>query len=104
MLKAFLKGLVGRLLGYSVFGLGFWFLFQGFLRPHIPLAVLGGGMVLAGMYLMVTARTVTARDKHSWCRSLDLPPALPVVDSTKDKERNSGGPIIGGDKGNKLPS
>lgn len=56
ILKAIGKGLLGRLLAYGVFGLGFWLLFQGFLRPSIPLGILGGLMIPAGMYLMVSAR------------------------------------------------
>lgn len=50
------KGLLARSLAYAVFGLGFWLLFQGFLRPNIPLGILGGVMIPVGMYLIVGAR------------------------------------------------
>ena len=56
MLRMLGKGLLARSLAYAVFGLGFWLLFQGFLRPNIPLGVLGGLMILVGMYLIVGAR------------------------------------------------
>ncbi len=56
MLKLLAKGLFGRLLSYAAFSLGFWLLYQGFSRPNAVLAVLGGGVVLLGMYLMVQAR------------------------------------------------
>lgn len=56
MLRNLGKGLLSRLLAYGVLGLGFWWLFQGFLRPNIPLGILGGAMIPVGMYLIVTAR------------------------------------------------
>jgi len=56
MLKLLAKGLFGRFLSYAAFSLGFWLLYQGFSRPSAVLAVLGGGVVLLGMYLMVQAR------------------------------------------------
>ena len=84
MLKSLVKGLLGRLLGYGVFGLGFWLLFQGFLRPSIPLGILGGAMILAGMYLMATARRRASR--------------LPVADATNDKEDNRGDLLDRSDK------
>ena len=59
MIKDLAKGLFGRLLAYAVFGLGFWLLFQGFLRPNIPLGILGGAMIPVGMYLIVSARRVS---------------------------------------------
>ena len=59
MLKDLGKGLLARSLAYTVFGLGFWLLFQGFLRPNIPLGILGGVMIPVGMYLIVRARRST---------------------------------------------
>ena len=61
MLSALLKGILGRLLAYAVLGLGFWLLQLGFVRPQILLAVLGGAMILAGMYLMVTAKKISLK-------------------------------------------
>ena len=71
MLRMLGKGLLARLLAYAVFGLGFWLLFQGFLRPNIPLGILGGVMIPVGMYLLVAARrgsnlpaNLTPEDEH----------------------------------------
>ena len=63
VLKIIVKGLAGRLLAYGVFGLGFWVLyrslFQSSLWTGVPMGVAGGGLILAGMYLIVTARRFT---------------------------------------------
>mgnify|MGYP004048039279 CR=1 FL=1 len=56
MLRMLGKGLLARLLAYAVFGLGFWLLFQGFMRPNILLGILGGAMIPVGVYLIVGAR------------------------------------------------
>ena len=65
VLKIIVKGLAGRLLAYGVFGLGFWVLyrsmFQSTLWTGVPMGVAGGGLILAGMYLIVTARRFTGR-------------------------------------------
>jgi hypothetical protein len=75
MLKTMGKGLLARLLAYAVFGLGFWLLFQGFLKPSILIGVVGGVLIPVGMYLMVTSR-----------RASLLPTAL---NPTEDKEEES---------------
>ena len=75
MLRTLGKGLLGRLLAYGMFGLGFWLLFQGFLRPSVPMGLLGGVMIPAAMYLMVIAR-----------RTSLLPTSL---DPTEDKEEEN---------------
>ncbi len=63
VLKIIVKGLAGRLLAYGVFGLGFWVLyrslFQSSLWTGVPMGVAGGGLILVGMYLIVTARRFT---------------------------------------------
>ena len=56
MLKTLGKGLLARLLAYGMLGLGFWLLFQAFQKPSVLMGVLGGVMIPAAMYLMVTAR------------------------------------------------
>ena len=85
MLKALLKSFLARLLGYGVLTLGFWLLFRGFLRPNVPLAVLGAAMILGGMYLIVSARRVD--------------PATSTVNSGSDNEDNIGDPLDGSDQG-----
>jgi hypothetical protein len=75
MLKTLGKGLLARLLAYGAFGLGFWLLFQAFMKPSILMGVLGGVLIPLGMYLMVTSR-----------RASPLPT---ILESTPDKEEES---------------
>ena len=56
MLTTLAKGVLGRLLSCAAFALGFWVLYQGISRPSLPLAILGGGIIIGAMYLMVAAR------------------------------------------------
>ena len=84
-----LKGLLGRLLGYGCLVLGFWLLFRGFLGPHFVLGILGGAVILGGMYLIVAAR-----------RSA---PALPAAQFRDKEEDNPGDSLDGGNQGDKLP-
>ena len=89
MVKNLAKGILGRLLGYGTLGLGFWLLFRGFSAPSIPLAFLGGLLILGGMYLMVNARRAGG--------------ALPVAFGDRDKEDNASDSLDGSGESNKLP-
>ncbi len=88
MLKGIIRGLLGRLIGYALFGLGFWLLFQGFLRPNIPLGILGGAMILGGLYVMATCRRMSA--------------ITPAAGTEGDKEDNPGDSLNGSGQGDKL--
>ena len=46
------RGLLSRVGAYAVLALGFWLLFQAFERSNVLTGVLGGAVVLVGMYLM----------------------------------------------------
>ena len=46
------RGLFPRIGAYDVLALGFWLLFQSFERSNILMGVLGGLLILVGMYLM----------------------------------------------------
>lgn len=89
MLTTLAKGVLGRLLSYAAFALGFWVLYQGISRLSLPLAILGGGMIIGAMYLMVAAR-----------RSSPSPPAggPPSVEEGKPSDT-----ILGSGQGGKLP-
>ncbi|MDP6549143.1 MAG: hypothetical protein QF659_03600 [Dehalococcoidia bacterium] len=89
MLKLLLKGLFGRLLGYAVFALGFWLLFQGFSRPNAGLAILGGGMVLGSIYLMVAARRSSLAPR--------------IAEPAGTEEDDSGDSLDGSGQGGQLP-
>ena len=88
MIKGIVRGLLGRLIGYALFGGGFWWLYQGFLRPNIPLGILGGAMILGGMYVMATSRRISST-------------AL-AGDTECEKEDNPGDSLDGSSQGDKL--
>ena len=46
------RGLFSRIGAYAILALGFWLLFQAFERSNILMGVLGGALILVGMYLM----------------------------------------------------
>jgi multisubunit Na+/H+ antiporter MnhB subunit len=89
VLKTLVKGLVAQFLAYGVLGLGFWLLLQGFVRPNPGLGVLGGALILGGMYLLVTVRRRAA--------------SSPPDDLLGGKEDNFGDPVDGSHQGDKLP-
>jgi membrane-bound ClpP family serine protease len=56
-LKGLARLMLGRGVGLALFLGGFWLLYQGFLRPNVVLGVLGGAMMMVGMWTMArTAR------------------------------------------------
>ena len=59
------KGLFGRLLSYATFALGFWLLYRGVAGPNIPLGILGGALILLGMYIMVGGRSSAFQPRPS---------------------------------------
>ena len=89
MLTTLAKGVLGRLLSYAALAVGFWVLYQGISRPSLPLAILGGSMIIGAMYLMVAAR-----------RSA-LGPTEEVPASVE--EDKPGDTILGSGQGGKLP-
>ncbi len=93
MLKGLLKGLLGRLVSHSGLALGFWLLYQALLQANllygIVLGLLGGGSILLGMYLLVTARHITGDG--------------PVSDLDQEQEGTAGDSFIGSSQSDKLP-
>ena len=45
-------GLFPRVGAYAVLALGFWLLFQAFERSNILTGIIGGALIIVGMYLM----------------------------------------------------
>ena len=93
MLKRLLKGLLGRLVSYAGLALGFWLLYQALLQSSllygIPLGLVGGGSILLGMYLLVTARHVTGDG--------------PSLDLEDEQEEITGDSFTGSSQSDKLP-
>ncbi len=98
MLKRLLKGLLGRLVSYLGLAVGFWLLYQALLQASllygIVLGLLGGGSILLGMYLLVTAR-------HSGAPGPGLD--SPGLDSDEEKEGTAGDSFTGSSQSDKLP-
>ena len=51
--------MLGRVIGLALFGVGFWALAKGFIDPNVPIAVLGGALMLGGMWAMAHFRRTT---------------------------------------------
>ena len=56
MLKELAAGLLGRVVGLALFGVGFWALAKGFIDSSVPIAILGGVLMLGGMWAMAHFR------------------------------------------------
>ena len=103
-LKGLLKGLLGRLVSYSGLALGFWLLYQALLQGNllygIGLGLLGGGSILLGMYLLVTARNIAGGKPD-----LDSPDSeLPDLELDQEKEGTAVDSFTGSSQSDKLPS
>ena len=96
------KGLFSRIGAYAVLALGFWLLFQGFERSNILSGILGGVIIIVGMYLMtgvwkdMFARFGLSRDVRKEKQS--------SVNSEEDTTGGTGDTVDGGDQGGQLPS
>ncbi len=95
------RGLFPRIGAYAALALGFWLLFQAFERSNILTGVLGGALVLVGMYLMTGVwRDTFDRFGGNYKirkenRSSD--------DTPEDTTGGTGDTVDGGDQGGQLP-
>ncbi len=94
MLKSWVKGLFGRLLGYGGLVLGFWLLREAFIDGNYPVGVLGGLAILAAMYVIVVARRPRADSTQVQYSSNEL---------SKTEEDNPGDSFDGSNESDKLP-
>ena len=51
-----LRLVAGQVAGIGLFGLGFWLLYQAFLKSNVLFGVLGGLLVPLGMWAMARSR------------------------------------------------
>ena len=58
------RGLATRLVAYAALLLGFMSLYEGFSGPSIPMGLLGGVLIIAGMWLLAFARKWTDTDRR----------------------------------------
>ncbi len=63
MLKGLAAGLLGRAIGLVLFGVGFWALARGFIDSTAPIGILGGALMLGGMWAMAHFRRMENQDK-----------------------------------------
>jgi len=100
------KGLFPRVGAYAVLALGFWLLFQAFERSNILSGIVGGALVIAGMYLMTGVwRDTFARFGGSYKirkenQSSDNTPEEDTRGTGDTTARDS---LDGGDEGRQLP-
>ena len=66
ILRSLGRGLAVRLVAYAALLLGFMSLYEGFSGPSIPMGLLGGVLIIAGMWRLAFARrgTNTARSEN----------------------------------------
>ena len=95
------RGLFPRIGAYAALALGFWLLFQALERSNILMGVLGGALVLVGMYLMTGVwRDTFDRSGGNYKirkenRSSD--------DTPEDATGGTGDTVDGSDQGGQLP-
>lgn len=102
------KGLFPRVGAYAVLALGFYLLFQAFERSNVLIGILGGVIVLVGMYLMTGVwRDTFARfggGPKQPARSYKIPKETRPSDNTpEDSTGGTGNSIDGSDQGGQLP-
>ena len=95
------KGLFPRLGAYGALALGFWLLFQAFERPSLVMGVVGGALVLVGMYLMTGAWRDTF-DRFGGTYKIRKENRT-SDDTPEDSTGWTGDTVDGGDQGGQLP-
>ena len=94
-------GIFPRVGAYAVLALGFWLLFQAFEKSNILSGIVGGALVIVGMYLMTGLwkdmfakfggdYKIFKENDHS-------------DDTPEDRSGGTSDPIDGSDEGSQLP-
>ena len=96
------RGIFPRVGAYAVLALGFWLLFQAFERSNILTGIVGGALIIVGMYLM------TGVWRDTFARFGGGPPRVRKENRSSDNtpEGHTGGTgdsIDGSDQGGQLP-
>ena len=94
-------GLFPRIGAYAVMALGFWLLFQAFETSNILTGILGGAIIIVGMYLM----TGVWRDMFAkFGGNYQIRKENSSSDNTsKENIEGAGNLIDGSDQGGELP-
>ena len=95
------RGFFPRIGAYAVLALGFWLLFQAFGRSSPLMGILGGALILVGMYLMTGVwRDTFARFGGNYRIRKENSSS---DDTSEDNTRGTGDTVDGGDQGSQLP-
>ncbi len=105
------RGLFPRVAAYAVLALGFWLLFQAFERSNILTGIVGGALIIVGMYLMTGVwRETFARFGGPYRvrkenRSSDSTPEDHTGETGETVARDTVArdPVDGSDQGGQLP-
>jgi len=96
-------GLFPRLGAYAVLALGFWLLFQAFERSNILSGIVGGALIIVGMYLMTGVwKDMFAKFGGGYKMRKENDPSDDRAENITG-ETGSGDPSDGSDEGGQLP-
>ena len=95
------KGIFPRVVAYAVLALGFWLLFQAFERSNILTGIIGGALIIVGMYLMTGV----------WRKTFDRYGGGPRIskensysdNTSEENAAGTGDTVDGSDQGGQLP-
>lgn len=94
-------GIFPRVGAYAVLALGFWLLFQAFENSNILSGIVGGALIIVGMYLM------TGLWKAMFAKFGGDNPIRKEIDRSDDNPEDStgrtGDSVDGSDEGSQLP-
>ncbi|MBT97352.1 MAG: hypothetical protein CL902_01840 [Dehalococcoidia bacterium] len=94
-------GLFPRVGAYAVLALGFWLMFQAFETSNILTGILGGAIIIAGMYLMTGVwRDMFAKFGGNYQLRKENSSS---DDTSEDRIEGTGDLIDGSDQGGELP-
>ena len=94
-------GIFPRVGAYAVLALGFWLLFQAFERSNILSGIVGGALVIVGMYLMTGLwKNMFAKFGGDYKIRKESDHS---DDTPEDRSRGTGDSVDRSDEGSKLP-
>ena len=98
-------GIFARIGAYAVLALGFWLLFQAFENSNVLSGIVGGLLVIVGMYLMTGVwRGMFAKYGGGNYRiRKENEPSDNTRQNSTDGSRGTGDSVDGSDAGRKLP-